>query len=378
VDLTADKAEPADVQGILGVGGEGAGEGAYVYFVAGASLAPGASTGECETTNAGDAAGTGCKLYLDHNGVTTLIASLSAKDELGSMPAGTAVADWKLAYNERTAEVAPGGRYVVFGSNLGLTGQDAGAPEIFRYDSVAAEKHERSLVCVSCSPVGAAPLGASLSLLSTSALVNGADRQRYVLNDGRVLFDTPNALVAKDVNRQSDVYEYEPEGAGSCTSATASSGSIFVPGESGCVSLISPGTSEATGAVLLDASEDGSDVFFTTSQALVPQDRDEITDVYDAREGGGFSPPAEPTCPAEDACPAAVAPPALGGAPASATFSGTEAPPVVVAQKMPLAPKAPTRAERLSKALKRCGRDRSKKARTYCRKRVRHTRRLER
>ena len=33
-----------------------------------------------------------------------------------------------------------------------------------------------------------------------------------------------------------------------------------------------------------DASADGNDVFFTTSQSLVPRDQDEITDLYDARE----------------------------------------------------------------------------------------------
>ena len=39
-----------------------------------------------------------------------------------------------------------------------------------------------------------------------------------------------------------------------------------------------------------DASDDGSDVFFTTAQPLVSQDDDQALDIYDARIGGGFPP----------------------------------------------------------------------------------------
>lgn len=38
----------------------------------------------------------------------------------------------------------------------------------------------------------------------------------------------------------------------------------------------------------MDASDNGSDVFFLTDALLVPQDTDSAGDIYDARIGGGF------------------------------------------------------------------------------------------
>jgi hypothetical protein len=73
----------------------------------------------------------------------------------------------------------------------------------------------------------------------------------------------------------------------------------------------------------LDASENGSDVFFLTSGQLVPQDTDSAGDIYDARIGGGFPetglPPA--WC-VGDACQGPLSNPAPLLVPASATFSG--------------------------------------------------------
>ena len=94
--------------------------------------------------------------------------------------------------------------------------------------------------------------------------------------------------------------------------------------EGGHVYLISSGTSSFE-SNLEGASESGDDVFFRSDQALVPQDNQEGQIViYDARVGGGFaelsSPPA---CTTADACRTAVAPqPSVYGAPASQTFEG--------------------------------------------------------
>lgn len=55
-----------------------------------------------------------------------------------------------------------------------------------------------------------------------------------------------------------------------------------------CVFLISTGTSGSESA-FGEASESGGDVFFFTSQPLVSQDTDSNIDVYDAREDGGIS-----------------------------------------------------------------------------------------
>ncbi len=126
--------------------------------------------------------------------------------------------------------------------------------------------------------------------------------QHLLTDAGQVFFETRDALVPSDTNGQRDVYEYEGDH----------------------VYLISSGTSSAD-SNLEGASESGDDVFFRSSQALVPQDNQEGQIViYDARVGGGFaelsSPPA---CTTADACRIPVPPqPSIYGAPASQTFSG--------------------------------------------------------
>jgi hypothetical protein len=96
--------------------------------------------------------------------------------------------------------------------------------------------------------------------------------------------------------------------------------------EEGQLHLISSGTGGSR-SWLLDAGEEGKDIFFLSRQPLVPQDtggEEESNIVYDAREGGGFpaslSPPA---CTTADACRApASAQPSIYGAPSSQTFAG--------------------------------------------------------
>ncbi len=94
--------------------------------------------------------------------------------------------------------------------------------------------------------------------------------------------------------------------------------------EGGHVSLISSGTSSFE-SNLEGASESGDDVFFRSDQALVPQDTQEGQIViYDARVGGGFAEPLSPLpCTTTDACRTAIAAqPSVYGAPASQTFEG--------------------------------------------------------
>jgi hypothetical protein len=103
--------------------------------------------------------------------------------------------------------------------------------------------------------------------------------------------------------------------------------------EDGRVYLISSGTSSFE-SNLEDVSESGDDVFFRSDQQLVPQDNQEgLIVTYDARVAGGFAEPSSPPlCTTADACRAAAAPqPSIYGAPASQTFSGAGnlAPPAV-------------------------------------------------
>ena len=125
-----------------------------------------------------------------------------------------------------------------------------------------------------------------------------------VSNNGQVFFETTEALLPRDTNGQTDVYEFDSRGG---------------------LHLISTGTSSGE-SLLLDASVSGDDVFFLTPQSLVPQDTtEEALRIYDARVDGGFPEGAlPPACTTADACRAAAAPqPSIYGAPSSQTFSGT-------------------------------------------------------
>ena len=179
-------------------------------------------------------------------------------------------------------------------------------------------------------------------------------QSRYLSDDGRLFFNSDDALVPLDVNGTWDVYEFEPVGVGTCTKETSSGSDEYVPAENGCVGLISSGESDEESA-FLDASESGGDVFFLTTAQLVPQDTDSAYDVYDAHECTSASPcfsaPAvsPPACVTADSCRAAPTPqPEIFGAPASATFSG----PGNVTPGTPA--KVLTKAEELSKALGTC------------------------
>ena len=110
---------------------------------------------------------------------------------------------------------------------------------------------------------------------------------RYLGNSGRLFFDSQDSLSAFDTNEGvEDVYQFEPEGVGGCGR------------EGGCVGLISAG-SEAVDSNFLAADESGKNVFFTTRDRLVGADTDELIDLYDAREGGGFPPPVSEPPPGE-------------------------------------------------------------------------------
>jgi hypothetical protein len=304
----------------------------HVYFVETAALAPGAEAGTCEASGSGAPAeaegkvppGLGCNLYAYDEGVLTFIATLAARDN-ETIGANGATGDWKPSPSNRTAEASPNGRWLAFASRVRLTGYDNTGPcatenqqgktvlvvvsgpclEVFLYDS-----ETESLTCPSCNPSGANPLGNA-----TLRVIRGArgslPQPRYLLDSGRLYFDSQDSLSPFDTNeRVEDVYQYEPEGVGSCKRA------------GGCVNLISAGH-EAIDSNLLAVDATGKNVFFTTRDQLVLNDRDDLIDLYVAREGGGIPSETEakqPPCQGE-ACQPPVFPP-NDPTPASSTFEG--------------------------------------------------------
>jgi WD40-like Beta Propeller Repeat len=353
-DLTVDAnpGEDAAVQGLLPGGSE---DGAYVYLVANGVLGNGAEEGATPGDCRGEESeGTRtCNLYVLHNSsgtwTTRFIARLSSAENV----------DWSPSLlRGLAARVSPDGRYLAFMSRERLTGYDnadvnSGQPdeEVYLYHAATSPTGELEpghLVCASCNPSGARPVGLEMTeegdkipLINedlvwgsqwVAASVPGwvgvdqfrARRQpRYLSDSGRLFFDGVDALVPQASNNAADVYEYEPAGVGSCLTADAT----FGQASDGCVALVS-GASSGEESVFLDASENGGDVFFLTSARLSPQDRDTAYDVYDAHVCSATVPcPALtvglPPCTTGDSCKAAPSSqPAIFGAPASATFSG--------------------------------------------------------
>lgn len=409
---TGSPGESAAVQGdILGYNEEGT----DVYFVAnGALRESGAVPGQCE--RARREAGAFCDLYADHyNGGEwehpRLVARLSSEDN----------SDWAATSTTNlgflTASVSPNGNYLAFMSNQPLTGYDnhdvnsnALDEEVYLYDS-----RDGRLVCGSCDPTGAQPegvldpegvdagsllvdhaeanegswLAGSIPGWTEEVLTEALYQSRYVTNDGRLFFNSPEPLVPAATNGKEDVFEYEPEGVGppgaQCGPAAESESEVVdTQGEAGnettgCIALISSGTSNQESA-FLEASgtgpggEEGEDVFFLTTSQLVPQDTDDAFDVYDAH-----------TCSAAAPCPASVTGatrpcdeiascrPSGGVAP-----SGTEEPAsetfVGVGNLPPSSPgsvkKPLTRAQKLHKALVACEK-RPRKKRAVCERQAR-------
>jgi hypothetical protein len=196
-----------------------------------------------------------------------------------------------------------------------------GTTQIYRYT-----ESDGQLVCISCRPVGADPAGdSSFSLRGSSYNYPGADTlsvvpvedNRGVSDDGRrVVFTTTTAFSPDDHNTVADVYEWSVDHSQP--------------------QLLSSGAASSLGDVLVDTSASGDDVFFVSVVGLLAGDRDGISDLYDARVGGGFAPTVvDPGC-VGDACrPPLSAPPSL----LSAASAGTapEAPDPLPEAKTPKA-----------------------------------------
>ena len=265
-----------------------------VYFVSTADLA-------------GDAEAGKPNLYLYEEGQPlTFIATVAGEDALLIPGATSALSPVSLSPRTRVARVSPDGQVAIFASRGELTGEDnldqaSGEPsaEVFRYDAASDE-----LACLSCLGNGARPQARQLKLDNAignyyyASLIPGWEflhATRALSDDGaRAYFNSLNRLVPQDQNGMQDVYEWEAPGRGDCTEAAAN----YRPASEGCVNLISTGTSTKD-SEFIDASTDGRDVFFTTDLSLVSSDPGQF-DLYDARIGGGFAPPAIEKDPCSD------------------------------------------------------------------------------
>jgi hypothetical protein len=341
-DLTVDS-NPGDPKGATVVGVLGASDdGSYVYFVANGVLAPGASSGDCRIGPLSSGANGSCNLYVSHDGATTFIAPIDNIDTSAWRP--------NVVFGQKESRIAADGRTLFFGSSRSLTGYDNGSSavscagghcrEFFRYSAP-----DKELSCVSCNPTGRPPNGRATlgeSFKATGDTTHSLVLTRNLSADGtRAFFESPDALLPTDTNGVKDVYEWEAEGSGGCHSESQNGG---------CLYLLSSGTSPDV-SFFGNASADGDHVFIFTSQQLVPTDKDQLVDIYDAGVGSGLASQhalAPPTCTGV-ACQANPAPPPDQPA-SSATFSGPGN-----AHKRPAARKCPKGKRKVRRAGKvRC------------------------
>jgi DNA-binding beta-propeller fold protein YncE len=405
-EVAMPSSENAAVQGVPGVSDNGS----YVYFVANGVLASQAGRGHCafrstqeeKEETEGKIPVQSCSLYMLHfNGTSwekpKFIAALTTED----------LHTWQLQ-TERgdlaptSSRVSPNGQFFAFMSNRSLTGYNnvdihskIRDEEVFLYKAIGEK-----VICASCNPTGVQPSGVFDTEQSGEGLGLVIDRpktwegrwlaanvpgwtalsveralyqSRYLSDTGRLYFNSADPLVPAAKNAgKADVYQYEAQGEGTCESPT------------GCVSLISSGTS-AHESAFLDASVSGNDVFLFTSEKLAPQaDKDTAFDIYDAHVCTSSSPcitPSEekpPACvaePSEATCkgPGTTVPALPGAPPSSLPGPGNAGTHEVLGEKtsVPPKPKSETRAQKLAKALKVCKKLKKKSKRVVCERQAR-------
>jgi DNA-binding beta-propeller fold protein YncE len=196
----------------------------------------------------------------------------------------------------------PDGSVFVFQSQgvAGYPYDSQGHSEVYRY--TAAD----GVVCVSCGPVGSeAKSEARLQALGNikNAPTNAVSVVNNLTDDGRsIFFESAEPLVHDDSDGEVDVYQWR-EGQVFLISGPHSTGPDF----------------------LYAVTPDGHDVFFKTSDALLPQDRSGgAGSIYDARIDGGFPVAADNSvepC-SEGSCQGNGTPPPALSTPGSFSFQG--------------------------------------------------------
>jgi hypothetical protein len=186
----------------------------------------------------------------------------------------------------------PGG-----GENHPICGQ------LYTYDPAT-----EALQCASCAPAGE-PSQNAMQVIDSRLGAEAGNQDRVSRNplssDGRhVFFATNVPLVPEDTNGVFDVYAFDTE-----TSQ---------------VGLISRGT-DPYPSYFMEATPDGSNIFFTTRQHLSGWDIDGSVDLYDARVAGGLPEPVPVPagCGSGETCPLPPVPPPPREANGSESLEGS-------------------------------------------------------
>ena len=149
-----------------------------------------------------------------------------------------------------------------------------GCNEIYRYEASA-----ESLECLTCNPNG---------LTTKDAGSSGTELYFGVSDDGStVAVITREALVPQDINGTADVYQWR----------------------NGAVGLVSDGETQYpdggffAGPKVYGVDATGDNIFFSLIDPdLTGYEKDNLSNLYDARVGGGFPRPTEPAHCSEESC----------------------------------------------------------------------------
>lgn len=347
----ADKASTPIAGGFKGFLGM-AEDGSRVYFASTSVISGSGANPRGEEAVDGEP-----NLYLFEAGEpehVAFVATLTADDVNNDNMFPSNTTSWPVLH---MAHVSPDGQSLAFISDGSPTGYDSTDSQSLEADTEVYlyRRGAERLTCVSCLPTNARPTGRLVEKgFWVAARLPAAQTQLYtprVLSDdgSRLFFESFDPLSPRDTNGEQDVYEWEADGAGNCTSASPGYNTAF----EGCVNLISSGASPMP-SELVDTSPDGRDVFFKTESSLLPQDPGQV-DLYDARAGGGFPPPPPrpPGCQGE-ACQPSTAPPS-DAQPASESYEG---PGNVAASKSRRCPKGKHAVKRHGKRV--CVKDKKK------------------
>lgn len=272
-------------------------DGQTIAFTSRAALAPGATEVPTDKTN----------VYVWRNGTTKFVyqgGSSSSPFMYVMSPNGR-----YFYFTEASTALA-----AKFGTdNVSLACAEPAAPatplacqQAYLFDAGPAEGE---LDCVSCAGGVSAGIGGDPATKNSNGLVFNGRQSRNVTDEGRVFFSTAEAFDPADTNGLDDVYEFHD----------------------GDHRLVSPAKAGHKYR-FLDASRDGGAIFLTTTDPIVPQDKDRVVDLYVTREGAGFPynpPPTTPPCLGVETCHGALSSaPAIPGA-STSTFDGNPSPAIV-------------------------------------------------
>jgi hypothetical protein len=223
----------------------------------------------------------------EHKGGGTYVAMAD-----GSVHYAGKIPVFPTPYVRGFTRLTPDGRGALFSTNQRVTDDDAPGG-LYYYDDVT-----RSIECISCIPGGVTKLG--------------PDSAYELSRDGHTAtFTTKERLLPSDVNGGADIYQWHNGKLGLITDGVTK----FPGGQ--------PGGGESFGAPMVRGiSADGRDIFFSLVGSLTGFEHDGLSNLYDARIGGGFPPPSAAVHCDGDACQGGLEVPPASVRSASSTFSG--------------------------------------------------------